>query len=105
VATEFGVSQMRIRQLIAEGRLPPPITLSRDHAWHVVDVAAARALYQGRRANTPTGMLPDAGRPLRRPGDLMPNTARHRRLLDPFTLLCRRPDLIRIGRDQAERGP
>ncbi|NUT54204.1 MAG: hypothetical protein HOV94_43975, partial [Saccharothrix sp.] len=70
VATAMGVSQMRIRQLMAEGRLPPPITLSRDHAWHYTDVAAAKALHQGRRASIPTGMLTDATEPLTR-HDLM----------------------------------
>lgn len=66
VAAELGVSQMRIRQLMAERRLPPPITLSRDHAWHVTDVAAAKALHQGRRASKPTGMLTDVDKPLTR---------------------------------------
>ncbi|MCW2901982.1 MAG: hypothetical protein JWO67_4247 [Streptosporangiaceae bacterium] len=58
VAEELGVSSARIRQMISEGKLPPPTNLgARFHVWHRADIEFVRAQLAGEAPSTASGVL------------------------------------------------
>lgn len=61
----FGVTPMRVRQLVTEGVLPRPIELgNRLGVWHYADVTAVKAAREGLPASRPLGLLDAPERPL-----------------------------------------
>jgi predicted DNA-binding transcriptional regulator AlpA len=58
VADELGVSPMRIRQMVNEGKLPEPTNLgTRFYVWHRADVAAVKAQQTGQASSPASGLL------------------------------------------------
>lgn len=70
VATELGVSPMRVRQLLTEGELPQPTKLgARAYMWHRADIAAVKARRAGEPSSQASGVLAAPPQRLRRLAD------------------------------------
>lgn len=70
VATELGVSPMRVRQLLTEGELPQPTKLgARAYMWHRADIAAVKSRRAGEPSSQASGVLASPPQRLRRVAD------------------------------------
>lgn len=74
VAAVLGVTSPRVRQMVDEGKLAPPVEFGlRTHLWHRVDVLAAKLIMDGQRVSRTAAVMPTMDTPLTRIHDQLIN--------------------------------
>lgn len=96
VGEMLGVSPSRVRQLLGEGILPPPVDLgARVGAWQMADIAAIKAQRDGQVTSPLASLLTAADQPLTRIRDEM---------IEVEALTGLRPVHLRAWRGDATEG-